>query len=204
VLGNRDIASGCDCSRRRRCGGRRRVRRGRESGDAPAQRRGRPPPMVATPAAPISSPPRPAALPTSPSTRSAASSLPRGQEPLGLPPSAQLPRRHRGGDLLLQARIWRRSLHLARTGPLQGLHLVRRRGVQSGAVRPAQTGLAAPDCKPMKNRQIRSPSTARLPIPVQVVATNARNAPVAHRAHIVSPVLRRCKNAPLWTPTRLI
>jgi len=123
VLGNRDIASGCDCSRRRRCGGRRRVRRGRESGDAPAQRRGRPPPMVATPAAPISSPPRPAALPTSPSTRSAASSLPRGQEPLGLPPSAQLPRRHRGGDLLLQARIWRRSLHLARTGPLQGLHL---------------------------------------------------------------------------------
>jgi hypothetical protein len=83
-------------------------------------------------------------------------------------------------------------------------YIWRRRGVQSGAVRPAQTGLAAPDCKPMKNRQIRSPSTARLPIPVQVVATNARNAPVAHRAHIVSPVLRRCKNAPLWTPTRLI
>src|SRR5262245_56837231 len=44
---------------------------------APAHRRGRPPPMVATPAAPISPPPRPAALPTSPSTKSAASPLPR-------------------------------------------------------------------------------------------------------------------------------
>ena len=33
MLGNRDTASGCDCSRRRRCGGRHRVRRGRESGD---------------------------------------------------------------------------------------------------------------------------------------------------------------------------
>jgi hypothetical protein len=31
---------------------------------APAHRRGRPPPMVAMPAAPISPPPRPAALPT--------------------------------------------------------------------------------------------------------------------------------------------
>ena len=35
----------------------------------------------------------------------------------------------------------------------------------------------------MKNRQIRPPSTARLPIPVQVVDTIARNAPVAHRTH---------------------
>src|SRR5215467_8676586 len=112
-----------------------------------------------------------------------------GQEPLGLPSSAQLPRRHRGGDLLLQARVWRRPLHLARTGPLQGLHLVRRGGAQSGAVRPAQTGLAAPDCKPMKNRQIRPPSTARLPIPAQVVATSARNAPIAHRALVVPPLL---------------
>ena len=93
-----------------------------------------------------------------------------------------------GGDLLLQARVWRRPLHLARTGPLQGLHLVRRGGAQSGAVRPAQTGLAAPDCKPVKNRQIRSPSTARLPIPVQVVATIARNAPVA----IALISFRRC------------
>src|SRR5215831_12363083 len=99
-----------------------------------------------------------------------------GQEPLGLPSSAQLPRRHRGGHLLLQARVRRRPLHLARTGALQGLHLVRRGGAQPGAVRPAQTGLAAPDCTPMKNRQSRTPSTARLPIPVQFAATNARNA----------------------------
>src|SRR5215831_18118079 len=50
---------------------------------APAHRRGRPPPMVATPAAPISPPPRPVALPTSPSTRSAASPLPRWSRALG-------------------------------------------------------------------------------------------------------------------------
>ena len=43
---------------------------------APARRHGRPPPMVATPAAPISPPPSPPALPMSPSTRSAASPLP--------------------------------------------------------------------------------------------------------------------------------
>jgi hypothetical protein len=34
-------------------------------------------------------------------------------------------------------------------------------------------------------------SPARLPIPVQVVATSARNAPVAHRAHVVPPLLHR-------------
>jgi IS5 family transposase len=44
---------------------------------APARRRGKPPPMVATPAAPISPPPRLAALPMSLSTRSAASPLPK-------------------------------------------------------------------------------------------------------------------------------
>src|SRR5215831_773123 len=111
---------------------------------APARRRGRPPPMGPMPAAPISPPPRPAALPTSPFTRSAASPLPRWSRALGLPSSAQLPRWHRGGNLLLQARVRRRSLHLARPGALQGLHLVRRGGAQPGAVRPAQTGLAAP------------------------------------------------------------
>src|SRR6516164_3210430 len=120
-----------------------------------------------------------------------------GQEPLGLPSSAQLPSRHRGGDLLLQARVRRHPLHLARTGPLQGLHLVRRGGAQPGAVRPAQTGLAAPDGKAIKNRQIRPSSTARLPIPAQVVATIARNAPVAHRSALATPL----KNTPLWTRT---
>jgi transposase, IS5 family len=50
---------------------------------APAHRRGRPPPTAATPAAPISTPPRPAVLPTSPSTRSAASPLPTWSKVLG-------------------------------------------------------------------------------------------------------------------------
>ena len=158
---------------------------------APAYRHGRPPPMVATPAAPICRRQGP---------RRCRRRLPQevrhrhhrdGQEPLGLPSSAQLPRRHRGGDLLLQACVRSRPLYLARTGPLQGLHLVRRGGPQPGAVRPAQTGLAAPDCKAMKNSQIRPSSTARLPIPVEVVATIARNAPVAHRAHVVPPLLHR-------------
>ena len=66
-----------------------------------------------------------------------------GQEPLGLPPPAQLPRRHRSGDLLLQTVIWRRPLHLARPGTLQGLHLVCRGGSQPGAARPPQAHLIA-------------------------------------------------------------
>ena len=37
-----------------------------------------------------------------------------GQKPLGVPPAAQLPRWHRGRDLLLQTRLWRRTLPLAR------------------------------------------------------------------------------------------
>src|SRR5690242_17450316 len=158
---------------------------------APAYRRGRPPPMVATPAAPISPPPRPAALPTSPSTRSVASPSPRWSRALGSTVVCAISAPARGGDLLLQACVRSRPLYLARTGPLQGLHLVRRGGAQPGAVRPAQTGLAAPDCKVMETRQIRPSSTARLPIPVEVVATIARNAPVAHRAHVVPPLLHR-------------
>jgi hypothetical protein len=47
----------------------------------------------------------------------------------------------------------------------------------------------------MKNRQITPPSTARLPIPVQVVATIARNAPVAHRAHVFRPCYTAEKHA---------
>src|SRR5207244_11615476 len=65
-----------------------------------------------------------------------------GQKSLGLPPFAQLPRRHRGRHLLLQARLWRRPLHLARAQTLQGLHLVSRGRPQPGAVRPPQTGVA--------------------------------------------------------------
>ena len=66
-----------------------------------------------------------------------------GQKPWGLPPPAQLPRRHRSGGLLAQARLRRRPLHLAWSGALQGLRLVCRGRPQPGAVRPAQTGLAA-------------------------------------------------------------
>src|SRR6516225_3923919 len=95
-----------------------------------ARHRGRLLPMAATPAAPISPPPRPAASPMSRSTRSAASPLPTWSKPVGVPPAAQLPRRHRGRHLLLQARLWRRTLHLARSRPFQGLHLVRRGGYQ--------------------------------------------------------------------------
>ena len=47
---------------------------------------------------------------------------------------------------MLEARLRRRPMHLARIGPLEGLHLVRRGGPQSGAVGPPQTGLTAPFC----------------------------------------------------------
>jgi IS5 family transposase len=65
-----------------------------------------------------------------------------GQEPWGRSPSAHFPRRHRGVDLLLQTRLRRRPLHLARVAILQGLHLVGRGRRQSRAVRPPQTGVA--------------------------------------------------------------
>src|SRR6516165_1569542 len=103
-----------------------------------------------------------------------------GQEPLGLPSSAQLPSRHRGGDLLLQARVRRHSLHLARTGPLQGLHLVRRGGAQPGAVRPAQTGLAAPDGKAMKTGKSGRPQllVCRFPPRLLLLMREMRPAPI--------------------------
>ena len=48
-----------------------------------------------------------------------------------------------GRHLLLQTRIRRSTLHLARARPLQGLHLVRGGGPQPGPVRTPQTGLAS-------------------------------------------------------------
>src|SRR5438105_3543144 len=57
---------------------------------------------------------------------------------------AQSERRDRGRDLLLQTRLWRRTLHLARARPLQGLHLVGGGGPQPGTARPPQTGVAPP------------------------------------------------------------
>jgi len=44
--------------------------------------------------------------------------------------------RRRARHLLLQTRLWRSTLHLARARPFQGLHLVRRRRPQPDAVRP--------------------------------------------------------------------
>jgi transposase, IS5 family len=46
-----------------------------------------------------------------------------GEEPLGVSQAAQLPRRHRGRDLLLEARLRPRALHVARAQPFQGLRL---------------------------------------------------------------------------------
>ena len=65
-----------------------------------------------------------------------------GQEPVGVPQAAPLPRRYRGRHFLLQARLWRGTLHLARARPLQSLGLVGGGGAQPGAVRPPQTGIA--------------------------------------------------------------
>jgi hypothetical protein len=47
-----------------------------------------------------------------------------------------------GISCFIQARLWRRTLHLARPRPFQGLHLVRRGGPQPGLVRSPQTGIA--------------------------------------------------------------
>jgi IS5 family transposase len=94
-----------------------------------------------------------------------------GQKPLGVPPPAQLPRRHRGGDLMLQAGLWRRPLHLARSGTLQGLHLVCRGGPQLGAVRPPQTSLADPLTPNRRPSAISPTQAARDPIPQSPYAT---------------------------------
>ena len=77
-----------------------------------------------------------------------------GQEPLGLSPAAQLPRRHRGRDLLLQTRLWRSTLYLARARPLQGLYLVRRRRPQPDVVRPPQIAIA-PQLPPARGAELR-------------------------------------------------
>jgi hypothetical protein len=84
------------------------------------------------------------------------------------------------------------------TGPLQGLHLVRRSGAQPNAVRPAQTGLAAPDCKPMKTGKAGRPQLlvcrfpSRWSLPRREIAPS-RSSPSA----LATPL----KNTPLWTRT---
>ena len=65
-----------------------------------------------------------------------------GQEPLGLSQAAQLPRRHRGRHLVPEAGLWLGALHLEGPGPLQGLRLVLGGGLQPGALRTPQAGIA--------------------------------------------------------------
>ena len=78
----------------------------------------------AMPAVTISIRPKRVVSAMSPSTKSARSCRCRhGQKRLGLSSAAQLPRRHRGRHLLLQARLWRGTLHMARARPLQSLRL---------------------------------------------------------------------------------
>src|SRR5262252_9051236 len=108
-----------------------------------ARRRGRPPPTAATPVVPISLPPKTVGHRRRLSQEMRHRRRRHGQKPVGVPPPAQFPRRYRGGDLLVQARLRRRPLHLAGSGSFQGLHLVCRGCPQLGAVRPTQTSLAA-------------------------------------------------------------
>jgi hypothetical protein len=66
-----------------------------------------------------------------------------GQEPLGLSQAAQLPRRHRGGHLLPQARRWPGPLPVARPRALQGVRLVFGRRRQPGASGTTHARMAA-------------------------------------------------------------
>ena len=50
--------------------------------------------------------------------------------------AAQLPRRHRIGHLVFEARLWSGALHLARARPLQSLRLVLGRRLQPRPLRP--------------------------------------------------------------------
>src|SRR5271165_5501385 len=113
---------------------------------APACRRGRPPPIVATPAAPISPAPSNAVSPTSPFTKRAASPLPTWSKALGSTAACATSAPGSRPHLPLRARLWRGPLHLAGAATLQRLHLVRGRGAQLDAVRPPQTDITATAC----------------------------------------------------------
>jgi hypothetical protein len=80
---------------------------------------------------------------------------------LGVPPAAQLPRRHRGRHLLLQVRA-KCSVGRHR---LQGLHLVRRGGSQPRLVRSPQTGIAPASAQAAAIDHIRLTRVARNTIP---------------------------------------
>src|SRR6266446_1884918 len=125
-----------------------------------------------------------------------------GQEPLGLSPAAQLSRRDRGRDLLLQTSLWRSTLHLARARPLQGLHLVGGGGPQPGAARPPETGVASPAAAgDSAAGQINPPDPTRYTIPAPRAATATRKCagtcPNRTTARLATPL----KIMRLWTGT---
>jgi IS5 family transposase len=120
--------------------------------------------MAVMPAATISIRPKRVASVMSPSTRSAALPSPIWPERLDLSHAAQLPRRHRGWHLLLQARRWRGTLDVARARPLQGVCLVCGGGPQPGVVRPPQTGIKATPLPHIANGDHLNP--ARVPVHV--------------------------------------
>src|SRR5437899_8559446 len=106
----------------------------------------------------------------SPSTRSAASPSPTWSRAPGF--TAGCATSAPGRDLLLQTRLWRRTLHLARARPLQGLHLVGGGGPQPGAARPPQTGVASPAAaSDSAAGQIGPSDPARYTIPSPCAAT---------------------------------
>src|SRR6202008_2323878 len=142
-------------------------------------------------AAPISPPPKPAALPPSPSTRSAASPLPKWSRALGstvvCATSAPVSRRRSPASSAPTAPPVAPGADWTTSRSTSGPPWWR----TTWCCSPGSNRLSRARLRGDENTQIRPSSTARLPIPVQVVATSARNAPVAHRVHIVPPLLHR-------------
>ena len=118
-----------------------------------------------------------------------------GPQPLGLSQAQELPRRHRGGHLLPEARLRPGPLHLARARPLQGLRLVLGRGLQPRASRaspisltPAPFPRAAPaiaERSPLREPSLRAPlppSSMRSTSDNQV--QNSPSSPAKHPKHL--------------------
>ena len=107
------------------------------------------------------------------------------QERLGLSQAAQLPRRDRGRHLLLQARLWRGTVYLARARPLQGVCLIHGGGPQPGAIRPPQAGLVIRLGSPATQR--RDPARLIMHVnrvPLRRIVTQPRNTAQHHPEQI--------------------
>jgi hypothetical protein len=106
------------------------------------------------------------------------------------------------GDLLLQTRLWRCTLHLARARPLQGLHLVGGSGPQPGGARPPETGLASPAAAgDSAAGQINPTDPARYTIPSPRAATATRKCADARPNHTTARLATPLKIMRLWTGT---